>query len=286
MCEVFEFERAEDRFRLAMGVEYRGSAYRGWQVQRSGVPTIQAALESAISNVANEPVATIVAGRTDAGVHATNQVVHFDTRSERSEYGWKMGINGRLPDDISIRWVKLVDKEFHARFSAKERAYRFVIYNNWVKSALLNNITTWERYDLDVDLMQQAADSLLGKQDFSSFRAAECQAHSPVRTLKELTVQRFGEFVVLQAKADGFLHHMVRNLVGVLLPIGRGRKPVSWAREVLEYCDRTKGGVTAHGDGLYFVRASYERNDLPELDAGPGFIQPLISHLPNNFSKV
>ncbi|TCS41442.1 tRNA pseudouridine(38-40) synthase TruA [Reinekea marinisedimentorum] len=286
MSEVFEFERDTDRYRLAMGVEYRGTAYRGWQIQRSGVPTIQAELEAAVSVVANEPVASIVAGRTDAGVHATNQVVHFDTQSDRSEYGWKMGINGRLPDDISIRWVKLVDTGFHARFSAKERAYRFVIHNNWVKSALLHSLTTWERYELDVDLMQQAADLLLGKHDFSSFRAAECQAHSPVRTLKELQVRRFGEFVVLQARADGFLHHMVRNLVGVLLPIGRGRKPVEWAREVLQYQDRTKGGVTAQGDGLYFIRAQYERDDLPVMDAGPGFIQPLIDNLPNNFSRV
>jgi tRNA pseudouridine38-40 synthase len=286
MCEVFDFDRAGDRYRVAMGVEYCGTAYRGWQIQRSGVPTIQAELEAAASKVANEPVATIVAGRTDAGVHATNQVVHFDTKSERTEYGWKMGINGRLPDDISIRWVKMVDTHFHARFSAKERAYRFIIHNSWVKSALLHNLTTWERYELDVNLMQQAADLLLGTHDFSSFRAAECQAHSPVRTLRELQIERFGEFVVLQARADGFLHHMVRNLVGVLLPIGRGRKPVEWAKEVLEYRDRTKGGVTAQGNGLYFVRAGYDRGDLPVMDAGPGFIQPLISNITNKFSQV
>ncbi|TXR53700.1 tRNA pseudouridine(38-40) synthase TruA [Reinekea thalattae] len=286
MCEVFEFERPTDRFRIAMAIEYRGTRYRGWQVQRSGVPTVQQALESAISSVANEPVASIVAGRTDAGVHATNQIVHFDTQSERSEYGWQMGINGRLPDDISVRWVKQVDTEFHARFSAKERCYRFVIYNNWVKSALLNELTTWERYPLDAEKMQQAANLLLGQHDFSSFRAAECQAHSPVRTLKELSIERVGEFVILQVRADGFLHHMVRNLVGVLLPIGRGRKPIEWAQQVLAYQDRKKGGVTAHGDGLYFVRADYERNDLPKLDAGPSFIEPLIANLAPSFRPV
>lgn len=271
---------------MALAVEYRGTEYHGWQVQKSGVPTVQSELEKAIAVVADEPVATIVAGRTDAGVHATNQIVHFDTRSERNEYGWKMGINGRLPDDISIRWVKQVDTEFHARFSAKERAYRFVIHNNWVKSALLSKMVTWEKYELNVGLMQEAANLLIGKHDFSSFRAAECQAHLPIRTLRELTVERFGEFVVLQARADGFLHHMVRNLVGVLLPIGRGRKPVEYAREVLEYRDRTKGGVTAHGDGLYFVRAFYDREDLPLLDAGPEFIQPLVDHLSNSFNQV
>lgn len=271
---------------MVLCLEYKGTAFHGWQVQKSGVPTIQAAVESAVSVVANEKVATIVAGRTDAGVHATNQIVHFDTRSERSDYGWKMGINGRLPDDISVKWVAQVNEYFHARFSAKERAYRFVIHNSWVKSALLHEVTTWEQYELDADKMQQAANLLLGTHDFSSFRAAECQAHSPVRTLRELTVERFGEFIVIQARADGFLHHMVRNLVGVMLPIGQGRKPVDWALEVLNYKDRRKGGVTAKGNGLYFIRASYEAAQLPEVAAGPAFIEPLISTKQSRFDSV
>ncbi len=286
MTEFFPFERQSDRFRLALAVEYKGTRFKGWQIQRSGVPTVQAELEKAISKVADEPIATIVAGRTDAGVHATNQVVHFDTQAERSDYGWKMGVNGRLPDDISVRWVKPVELDFHARFSAKERIYRFVIHNNWVKSALLAQITTWEQYQLDEHAMQRAANLLIGTHDFSSFRASECQAHSPVRTLRELTVERFGEFVIIQARADGFLHHMVRNLVGVLLPIGRGRKPVEWAQEVLSYKDRRLGGVTAHGSGLYFIKALYEVGGLPSLTAGPEFIEPLISMLPNRFDRV
>jgi tRNA pseudouridine38-40 synthase len=277
MLETFPFERPSDRYRVVMGIEYKGTHFKGWQIQKSGVPTVQAALEKAITKVANEPISTIVAGRTDAGVHATNQVVHFDTASERSEYGWKMGINGQLPDDVSVRWVQFTDTHFHARFSAKERAYRFVVFNNWVKSALLHEVTTWEQYELDATLMQQAANELIGTHDFSSFRAAECQAHSPVKTLRELTVERFGQFVVIQARADGFLHHMVRNLVGVMLPIGRGRKPVEWAREVLEHKDRRKGGVTAHGSGLYFIKANYEVGQLPEYEPGPAFIQPLIA---------
>ena len=269
-----------------MAVEYKGTNFHGWQVQRTGVQTVQAALEKALAKVANEPVATMVAGRTDAGVHATNQIVHFDTRSERSDYSWLMGVNGELPNDISVKWVRHVDEFFHARFGARERAYRFVIHNNWVKSALLHEVTTWERYDLDETKMQQAANSLVGTHDFSSFRAAECQAHSPIKTLRELTVERMGELVIIQVRADGFLHHMVRNLVGVLLPIGRQREPVEWAGQVLEQRDRSKGGVTAKGEGLFFIRASYEGYDIPNDSAGPSFVQPMIDLLPNRFDKV
>jgi tRNA pseudouridine38-40 synthase len=286
MAEVFSFERSSDRYRVAMCVEYKGAAYHGWQVQKSGVPTIQFEIERAISKVAAEPIASIVSGRTDAGVHATNQIIHFDTASKRDDYGWKMGVNGHLPNDISIRWVAHVDESFHARFSAKERAYRFVIYNNWVKSAVLNEITTWEQYPLDEHRMQLAANLLIGTHDFSSFRAAECQAHSPIKTLRELTVERMGEFVIIQARADGFLHHMVRNLVGVLLPIGKNRKPVEWAQEVLDYRSRSKGGVTAKGDGLYFVRAQYGQTKLPAGPAGPSFIQPLVDAIPNRFDEI
>ncbi|MDX1340980.1 MAG: tRNA pseudouridine(38-40) synthase TruA [Reinekea sp.] len=286
MQENFPFERDTDRFRVVMGLEYKGTHFHGWQVQKSGVNTIQAAVEKAVSKVANESISTIVAGRTDAGVHATNQVIHFDTQSERTEYGWKMGINGQLPDDISVKWVQFVDTHFHARFSAKERAYRFVIHNSWVKSALLHEVTTWEQYSLDEKSMQLAANLLVGTHDFSSFRAAECQAHSPVKTLRELTVERFGEFVIIQARADGFLHHMVRNLVGVLLPIGRGRMPVAWAEEVLTHRNRSKGGVTAKGAGLYFIKASYDSPDLPETSPGPAFIQPILDTTHHRFDQV
>lgn len=284
--EVFPFDNPDYKNRLAMCVEYQGTQYRGWQVQKSGVPTIQAELEAALSKVADEPIATIVAGRTDAGVHATNQIVHFDTTKFRKPYGWTMGVNGHLPDDISIKWTQPVDEFFHARFSAKERAYRFVIHNQWIQSALLCKTTTWEKHPLDVSLMQQAAKVLLGTHDFSSFRAAECQAHSPVRELREISIERMGDFVVLQLRADGFLHHMVRNIVGVLIPIGTGRKPIQWAKEILEYKDRTKGGVTAHGEGLYFIRARYERDDLPENSAGPAFVQPWVDANPQIFDTI
>lgn len=286
MNEIFPFDDPTKNLRIVMAVEYVGRTYHGWQIQRSGVPTVQATLEKALSRVANQPVSTIVAGRTDAGVHATNQIFHFDTSAQRSLYGWTMGVNGALPNDISIKWAYEVDQHFHARFSAKERAYRFIIHNNWIKSAALDGLVTWEQHALDVSLMQQAANLLLGTHDFSSFRAAECQAHSPVKTLRELTIKRYGEFIVIQTRADGFLHHMVRNLVGVLLPIGRGRKPVEYAQHVLAAQNRNKGGVTAKGDGLYFVRAQYNQEGLPCEAAGPVFIQPLIDNDGQEFSPI
>ena len=286
MNDIFPFQDPDKNHRIVMAVEYVGRAYCGWQVQRSGVPTIQSVLEVALSKVANQAVSTIVAGRTDSGVHATNQVFHFDTSAQRSNYGWMMGVNGALPNDISIKWAHEVDHHFHARFSAKERVYRFIIHNNWIKSAALDGLVTWEQYQLDESLMQEAANLLLGSHDFSSFRAAECQAHSPVRTLRELTIKRFGEFIVIQTRADGFLHHMVRNLVGVLLPIGQGRKPIEYAHQVLVAKDRKQGGITAKGDGLYFVRAQYDREDLPKTAPGPVFIQPLIDCYGQEFSPI
>ena len=286
MSDIFPFTRNTDRFRLALCIEFKGTHYSGWQVQNTGVPTIQAFLQAAISRVANEPVATFVAGRTDAGVHATNQVVHFDTASERSDYGWLMGINSELPMDIRVKWVCPVDERFHARFSATERVYRFVIHNEWVRSAHLHELATWERNPLDAIRMQAAADLLLGRHDFSAFRAAECQAHSPVKTLKELSIRRFGDLLVLQVRADGFLHHMVRNLVGVLLAIGREQQEIDWARQVLEGRERRLGGVTAKGTGLYFVRARYDLIDLPNRPAGPSFIQPIIDTMTNPFDPV
>lgn len=272
MSEVFPFNNSEHRYRIAMGVEYRGSAYYGWQVQKSGVPTVQAALTEAVSTVANEPVDIIVAGRTDAGVHASNQVIHFDTSAQRKEYGWTVGTNTRLPRDISVQWAKVVDTRFHARFSARERAYRYIIYNASMPGGILRDGLTWERRSLDLHSMQQAAKSLLGEHDFSAFRAANCQAHSPVKELRELTLVQQGRLIVLQARANGFLYHMVRNIAGVLMAIGRGDQPVSWADELLRHQDRTRGGVTAPAAGLYFVRARYERDDLPQMPAGPGFL--------------
>ncbi|MHA7878483.1 MAG: tRNA pseudouridine(38-40) synthase TruA [Saccharospirillum sp.] len=272
MSEVFPFLKPEHRYRIAMGIEYRGTGYYGWQVQKSGVPTVQAALTDAVSSVANEPVEIIVAGRTDAGVHASNQVVHFDTSAVRKEYGWTVGTNTRLPRDISVQWAKVVDTQFHARFSAKERAYRYLIYNAPMPGGILRDGLTWERRPLALGPMQEAAERLLGEHDFSSFRAANCQAKSPVKQLRELTLVQHGRLITLQARANGFLYHMVRNIAGVLMAIGRGEQPVSWATDLLNHRDRTQGGVTAPAAGLYFVRARYDRDDLPQRPAGPAFL--------------
>lgn len=272
MNEIFPFQHDDHRYRVAMGVEYRGSDYYGWQSQKSGLPTIQDALTEAVSSVANHPVDLIVAGRTDAGVHASNQVVHFDTASLRKEYGWTVGTNTRLPRDISVQWARIVDTSFHARFSARERAYRYVVYNAPIPSGILRDGLTWERRPLDIERMRQAARLLVGEHDFSAFRAAECQAKSPVKEVRELTLVQQGRLIVLQARANGFLHHMVRNIMGVLLAIGRGDQPVDWARQVLEGRDRNQGGVTAPGAGLYFVRATYDRDDLPWREPGPVFL--------------
>jgi len=272
MAEIFPFAHPDYRYRVAMGVEYRGSEYYGWQIQKSGVPTVQAELTRAISRVANHPVDLIVAGRTDAGVHASNQVIHFDTFSARKEYGWCVGTNTLLPKDISVQWAKIVDNEFHARFSAKERAYRYIVYNAPVPGGILRDGLTWERRPLDVKRMQAAANLLLGEHDFSAFRAANCQAQSPVKEVRELTLVQQGRLIVLQARANGFLYHMVRNIMGVLIEIGRGDKPIEWAAEVLATRDRNQGGVTAPAAGLYFIRAQYERTDLPYREPGPAFL--------------
>lgn len=272
MTETFPFLKPEHRYRIAMCVEYQGTRYYGWQIQKTGVRTVQAELTKAISKVANEPVALIVAGRTDAGVHASNQILHFDTANYRKAYGWTSGVNTALPNDISVQWTQAVTTDFHARFSARERAYRYIVYNAPMPSGILRDGMTWERRALNLERMQAAADLLLGEHDFSSFRAANCQAHSPVKDVRELRLVRQGRLIVLQARANGFLYHMVRNIMGVLLAIGRGDKPVEWALEVLEGRDRNRGGITAPAAGLYFVRARYDRGDLPERQAGPAIL--------------
>jgi len=263
-----------------MCIEYRGTGYFGWQIQKTGVPTVQAVLTDAIARVANHPIDLIVAGRTDAGVHASNQIIHFDTASVRKEYGWTSGTNTILPNDISVQWTQIVDTGFHARFSARERAYRYVVYNAPMPSGILRDGMTWERRPLDLDRMQAAAESLLGEHDFSAFRASNCQAHSPVKEMRELTLVRQGRLIVLQVRANGFLYHMVRNIMGVLLAIGRGDKPIEWAAEVLAGRDRSLGGNTAPAAGLYFVRAGYERDDLPVREAGPAFLDGITGLLP------
>lgn len=252
--------------KIAFGIEYDGSSYCGWQYQ-DGVSTVQAAVEEALSRIANTEVRVITAGRTDTGVHATGQVVHLETDVVRSEYSWVRGTNRYLPDDVTILWVKPVDADFHARFSAIERSYQYLIINRRQRPAILHRKATWEYRPLDTTLMQKAANDLVGRHDFNAYRAVACQAKSPVRDLRELSVERHGHFVVINARADAFLHHMIRNIAGVLCSIGAGEKSPSWAGEVLASCDRTCGGVTAPPDGLYLNKISYpEKFRIPSAE--------------------
>jgi len=242
--------------RIACAVEYDGAGFCGWQRQ-DHARSVQESVEKALSFVADHPVAVSCAGRTDAGVHATGQIIHFDTDARRSERSWLLGANTKLPDDVRIRRVQPVDADFHARFSAQARSYRYVILNTDVPSALLRRRVTWEHRPLDVERMQRAGSFLLGEHDFSSFRAVACQAKSPVRTVLRLELTRSGDLIYLEVKANAFLHHMVRNIAGVLISVGRGDQPAEWVEQVLGHRDRTRGVITAPADGLYLVEVEY-----------------------------
>ena len=242
--------------RLACAVEYDGAGFSGWQRQ-AHARSVQTAVERALSFVADHPVQVSCAGRTDAGVHATWQVVHFDTEARRTHRSWLLGTNANLPGDVRLLQAHAVDDGFHARFSAQARSYRYVILNRAVPSALLRQRVTWEHRLLDEKDMQQAARCLVGQHDFTSFRAVACQAKSPVRTVYRLEVARCGDMVYLDVEANAFLHHMVRNIAGVLMAVGRGDRPAEWVDEVLQYRDRSRGGVTAPAGGLYLVGVSY-----------------------------
>lgn len=242
--------------RIACGVEYDGSQYHGWQRQRNA-NSVQQEVEQALSKVANHPVQVFCAGRTDTGVHATGQVIHFDTTAARLMHQWLLGSNTNLPKNIALTWVQEVSSEFHARFKATERAYRYIVHNRYARSALTRDYVSWWLKPVELEPMQQAALALIGEHDFSSFRAAECQAKTPVRVLKELDIQCQGSLIYFDIRADGFLHHMVRNLAGVLLTIGSGERPASWAAEVLQARDRRQGGVTAPPNGLYLTDVVY-----------------------------
>jgi len=242
--------------RLALGIEYDGSAYAGWQTQQSA-PSIQPLLEKALSSIAAERIDLICAGRTDAGVHARWQVAHFDTSAIRPMRGWVMGANSELPRDISVAWASPVPLHFHARYTAEARTYRYFILNRPSRSALASRRAAWIYRPLDHERMAQAAALLCGHHDFSAFRSSECQSHSPIRRLEQLTVERQGDWVIIEATANAFLHHMMRNLAGLLIDVGRLEHPPSWAREVLEGRDRTLGAPTAPADGLYFWAVRY-----------------------------
>lgn len=251
--------------RVALCIEYDGSRYHGWQTQQEGVLTIQPQVEQALSYVANHSVEVVAAGRTDAGVHAFGQIAHFDSLAKRDMKAWVMGANSNLPDDISVRWAAQVPDDFHARFKAISRCYRYVILNRPMRPALLRNHVTWIWRPLDVELMQEASQHLIGEHDFSSFRGADCQAKTPVKTVLSINWQRHHEWLVMDIEASGFLQHMVRNIVGTLLEVGTKKQPVGWVKDVLDSCDRRCGGITAPGNGLAMVQVGYpESYQLPK----------------------
>lgn len=242
--------------RYVLGIEYDGSAYFGWQTQEN-VPTIQQTIEKALSFVANESIQIYCAGRTDKGVHALEQVAHFDTNAERSVRAWTLGATTALPPDIRVLWVAPISDDFHARYSAKARCYQYLIYNHPIRPALWRNRVSWVRAPLTLHLMQEAAQYLLGTHDFSSFRAVECQAKSPIKTIEFITLEQKADIITLTLQADAFLHHMVRNIAGVLIAIGSGQKPVEWIHSVLYAKNRTAAAVTAPPEGLYLTKITY-----------------------------
>lgn len=242
--------------RVALGVEYAGDAFEGWQSQRHG-RTVQDHLEKAISEIASHPVRLHCAGRTDAGVHATVQVVHFDTASVRQSTSWVRGVNSRLASSLGVRWAVAVDDAFHARFCAVGRRYRYVLHNSPVRPALLSGRVGWFHVPLDVATMAEGAAHLEGRHDFSAFRAAGCQAKSPLKTLYSADVQRDGEFVLFDFHANAFLHHMVRNLVGALVYVGKGAHPPEWIADTLARGDRRHAAPTFAADGLYLCGVDY-----------------------------
>ena len=249
--------------RVALGIEYDGTSYNGWQRQKTGLG-VQQRVEEALSVVANQPVEVICAGRTDTGVHASGQVVHFDTDSERTERGWLLGANTNLPDDVNVSWVAPVPDDFHARFSATSRSYRYLILNRLQRSALHRDRAWWVYEPLDAERMHEAAQRLLGEHDFSAFRAAGCQANTAVRTMLDISVSRDGDWITLDVTANAFLQHMVRNIMGTVATVGLGEQSTAWMSEVLESRDRKAGGIAAPAHGLTLVGVAYpEKFGIP-----------------------
>lgn len=259
--------------RVALAIEYKGTDFHGFQTQPNGVKTVQQALEKALSKVADEEITLVCAGRTDAGVHATNQVVHFDTLAKRPSKAWVMGTRPHLPDTVGVKWAVNVEPQFHARFSALNRTYRYLISDAKTSPALLHDQITWSSRPLDIAKMREGAAYLVGRHDFTSFRATQCQAKSPVREIFYLHLVRRGDLIVLEVQANAFLHHMVRNIVGVLLAVGSGDKPATWVGDTLAARNRSAGGVTAKPYGLYLVSVDFpDRFNLPVSSPGPLFL--------------
>lgn len=242
--------------RWAAAVEYCGGAYAGWQAQSHAV-TVQGELDRVLASVAAHPLVSFCAGHTDAGVHGFQQVIHFDSDAPRTPRGWLLGSNARLPNDIALRWVQPVPAHFHARHSATGRRYRYLMLDGSARPALHHGRVAWLRQRLDPSAMHRAAQVLVGEQDFSAFRGAQCQANTPFRCVTAVSVHRHGPLVVLDIRANAFLHHMVRNISGSLIEVGQGRQPESWIAELLAGRDRTRAGMNAAPEGLYFVGPDY-----------------------------
>ena len=260
--------------KFAAGIEYCGTRFSGWQRQKhaSGV---QQHVENALSFVANEKIQVHCAGRTDSGVHALHQVIHFETEAQREIHSWVLGANANLDKDITVLWASQVADGFHARYSACGRQYRYLILNRSTRPGINNGFTVWEYRDLNVELMSSAAGFLIGEHDFTSFRSRGCQAKSPIREVRELTVCRKGEYIVIDIHANAFLMHMVRNIAGVLMSVGMGKREPGWVQTVLSARDREKGGVTAPPQGLYLMEIDYpEKFGIPRrsTDAWPQLV--------------
>ena len=259
--------------RLAASVQYDGSRYHGWQSLKADLPSVQATIEHALSTVANHPVFVVCAGRTDAGVHGCNQIIHFDSNAIRSGYGWTFGTNCNLPDDIAMNWVKLVSDNFHARYSAHWRRYRYIVLNRQVRPTHLPKGVTFYFRPLDIRLMNLAGHHLIGKHNFESYRAVLCQSKHAIREVQKLEVYRHGDLVVIDIQANAFLHHMVRNIASILLDVGAGRKSTLWTKELLNSRKRSNGSVTAKPNGLYFVDVGYSHIfGLPKSEPNPFFL--------------
>ena len=242
--------------RYALGIEYDGSEFLGWQRHTNG-PTVQVAVETALSFVAHAPVTVVCSGRTDSGVHAACQVVHFECEVPRTARAWVLGTNTRLPGGIRVLWCQTVADKFHARYSARARSYRYRILNRAIPPAMQRHYLSWERLPLDAAAMHRAAQALVGEHDFSAFRTAQCQAAHPMRNLQRISVNREGEVLTIDVQANAFLHHMVRNIVGSLVEIGHGQRAESWLGELLAGRDRTVAGPTAQAEGLVFLGPRY-----------------------------
>ncbi len=264
--------------RYALIVEYDGSAFQGFQKQSNTDKTVQVFLERALSHVADRPVSIVCAGRTDSGVHASKQVIHFDVDIQRPEKAWIQGVNTKLPKDIRVHYATEVPGTFHARFTALSRTYRYVIFSSKVRPAMIGDSVTWSKYRFDVKSMSAAAQHLVGKHDFTSFRATQCQSKSPVREIEYIRFVQNGAFVIMEIKANAFLHHMVRNIIGSLIDVGRGAKPIDWVKDVLAKRNRCAASATAPPTGLYFVGVAYPPDyNFPSWACGPDFLEPILT---------